>query len=98
MVRQSGFFDVEERLRELPANARKSAVRSAVEHVFARQKGPMALVVRTIGIARARVKIGLANLAYNLWTPPAARCSGATAGVGCVNLSGLSMERCRSWP
>jgi hypothetical protein len=26
----------------------------------------MALVVRTIGIARARVKIGLANLAYNL--------------------------------
>jgi len=45
------------------ANARKSAVRSAVEHVFARQKGPMGLVVRTIGIARARVKIGLANLA-----------------------------------
>ena len=48
------------------ANARKSAVRSAVEHVFARQKGPMALVVRTIGIARASVKIGLANLAYNM--------------------------------
>jgi IS5 family transposase len=48
------------------ANARKSAVRSAVEHVFARQKGPMGLVVRTIGIARARVKIGLANLAYNM--------------------------------
>ena len=48
------------------ANARKSAVRAAVEHVFARQKGPMGLVVRTIGIARARVKIGLANLAYNM--------------------------------
>jgi hypothetical protein len=41
-------------------------VRSAVEHVFARQKGPIALVVRTIGIAQARVKIGLANLAYNI--------------------------------
>ena len=27
------------------ANARKSAVRAAVEHVFARQKGPMGLVV-----------------------------------------------------
>ena len=52
--------------RTRQANARKSAVRSAVEHVFARQKGPMALVVRTIGIARARVKIGLANLAYNM--------------------------------
>jgi transposase, IS5 family len=48
------------------ANARKSAVRSRVEHVFAHQKGMMGLVVRTIGIARARVKIGLANLAYNL--------------------------------
>jgi len=48
------------------ANARKSAVRSSVEHVFAYQKGPMGLVIRTVGIARARVKIGLANLAYNL--------------------------------
>jgi transposase, IS5 family len=26
----------------------------------------MELMIRTIGIARARVKIGLANLAYNL--------------------------------
>jgi hypothetical protein len=48
------------------ANAQKSKVRSAVEHVFAHQKGPMGLVVRTIGIARAHVKIGMANLAYNI--------------------------------
>lgn len=48
------------------ANARKSAVRASVEHVFAYQKGPMGLVIRTIGLARARVKIGLANLAYNM--------------------------------
>ena len=48
------------------ANGAKSKVRAAVEHVFARQKGPMGLVVRTIGLARARVKIGLANLAYNM--------------------------------
>jgi transcriptional regulator with XRE-family HTH domain len=48
------------------ANARKSAVRSAVEHVLARQKGPMGLFVRTIGIARAKTKIGLANLVYNM--------------------------------
>ena len=46
------------------ANSRKSKIRAAVEHVFARQKGPMALVVRTIGLARAAVKIGLANPAY----------------------------------
>ncbi len=43
------------------ANGAKSKVRSAVEHVFERQKGPMALVVRTIGLARATVKIGLAG-------------------------------------
>ena len=48
------------------SNARKSKVRSAVEHVFAHQKGPMGLVVRTIGIARAKVKIGMANIAYNM--------------------------------
>jgi transposase, IS5 family len=48
------------------ANGRKSKVRAAVEHVFAHEKGSMGLIVRTIGIARARVKIGLANLVYNM--------------------------------
>ncbi len=47
------------------ANIRRSAVRSAVEHVFAGQKHRMELFIRTIGIARARTKIGMANLAYN---------------------------------
>lgn len=47
-------------------NGRKSKVRAAVERVFARQKGPIGLVVRTIGLARARVKIGLANLVHNM--------------------------------
>lgn len=48
------------------ANTVRARVRSAIEHVFARQKHRMALFVRTIGLVRARVKIGLANLAYNL--------------------------------
>jgi len=52
--------------RTSKANAKKSKVRAFVEHVFARQKGPMGLVVRTIGLARAKVKIGMANLAYNM--------------------------------
>lgn len=52
--------------RTARANAAKSAVRSRVEHVFAEQKARMKLVVRTIGIARARTKIGLTNLAYNM--------------------------------
>ena len=47
------------------ANGKKSKVLAFVEHVFAREKGPMGLVIRTIGMARARVKIGLANLTYN---------------------------------
>jgi hypothetical protein len=48
------------------ANAAKSTVRSKVEHVFAHQKGLMGSVVRTTGLARAQVKIGLVNLAYNM--------------------------------
>jgi IS5 family transposase len=48
------------------ANAKKSGVRSRIEHVFAEQKHRMGLFVRTVGMARARVKIGLANLAYNM--------------------------------
>ena len=48
------------------ANARRSRVRSAIEHVFAHEKGLMGLVVRTIGLARAHAKIGLANLATNM--------------------------------
>ena len=48
------------------ANGARSKVRAAVEHVFAHQKGPMGLGVRTIGLARATVKIGLANIVYNM--------------------------------
>jgi IS5 family transposase len=48
------------------ANAEKSKVRSRVEHVFAEQKDRMGLFIRTVGIARAKVKIGMANLVYNL--------------------------------
>lgn len=44
------------------ANAKRSAVRSAVERVFAGQKHRMRLFVRTIGIGRARIKIGLGQL------------------------------------
>ena len=48
------------------ANGKKSKVRAFVEHVFARQKGPMGMFIRTIGLARATMKIGLANLTYNM--------------------------------
>ena len=45
-------------------NAKRSVIRSAVDHVFARQKPRIGLIVRTIGIARAHIKIGMANLVY----------------------------------
>ena len=57
--------------RPLPAhvrrgNARRSRDRAPVEHVFAVQKQAMGLFVRTIGLARARTRIGMANLAFNI--------------------------------
>lgn len=48
------------------ANSRKSKVRSSVEHVFAGLKTRIQLFIRTIGIQRACIKVGLANLAYNV--------------------------------
>ena len=48
------------------ANNAKSKIRSRVEHVFAEQKERMSLFIRTIGIARATTKIGLANLVFNI--------------------------------
>jgi transposase, IS5 family len=49
------------------ANRQKSRIRARVEHVFgAQQNSPGGRIVRTIGIARAKAKIGLQNLAYNI--------------------------------
>ena len=48
------------------ANSVKSKVRARVEHVFAYQKNCFGLFIRTIGLARAKAKITLANLAFNM--------------------------------
>lgn len=48
------------------ANSARSRTRSSVEHVFADQKHHMRLFIRTIGIARAKTRIGMANIAHNL--------------------------------
>lgn len=47
------------------ANAGKSSIRAAIEHVFAHQKNRFGLFIRTIGLARAEAKLILANIAYN---------------------------------
>lgn len=48
------------------ANRQKSKTRVRVEHVFGAQAQMGGHVVRTIGMARARVKIAIMNLAYNM--------------------------------
>jgi transposase, IS5 family len=49
------------------ANRKKSKIRARIEHVFgAQETAPGGRIVRTIGMVRARAKIGLANLAYNI--------------------------------
>lgn len=48
------------------SNRVKSKTRSRVEHVFGVQAQMGGHLVRTIGMARARVKIAMMNLAYNM--------------------------------
>jgi IS5 family transposase len=49
------------------SNRTKSAVRARVEHVFGAQTNDMGgTLVRTIGLIRAKAKIGMKNLAYNM--------------------------------
>ena len=47
-------------------NAGKSVILSRVEHVFANQKSQTGLFIRTIGITRATMRIGQANIVYNM--------------------------------
>ena len=53
--------------RETSGNTTRSRVRARVEHVFGHMAVSMGgKLVRTIGIIRARAKIGMQNLTYNL--------------------------------
>ena len=52
---------------EKQGNRTRARIRSRVEHIFGAQlQRAGTLVVRSIGLVRARVKIGLRNLAYNM--------------------------------
>ena len=52
---------------EQEANRKKSRVRARVEHIFgAQEMATGGRLVRSIGIARARLKIGMQNLVYNI--------------------------------
>jgi transposase, IS5 family len=53
--------------RQQAANTTRSRVRARVEHIFGDQHNAMGgKLVRTVGMARARAKIGLMNLVYNM--------------------------------
>ena len=58
-------------------NKEKSRTRARVEHVFGFVENSMhGSIVRTIGIARAKAKIGIMNLTYNI-----CRCTQLKIGV-----------------
>ena len=48
------------------SNHAKSKIRSRVEHVFGAQAQMGGHIVRTVGLLRAQVKIGMMNLVYNM--------------------------------
>lgn len=48
------------------SNRIKSRTRARVEHIFGAQSAMGIHIVRTIGMARAKVKIGMMNLVYNM--------------------------------
>ena len=47
-------------------NASRARVRVAIEHVFAAQKCRLGLLIRSVGLARATTRLGLANLVTNM--------------------------------
>ena len=53
--------------RDKSANRKKSKIRARVEHVFGSMTNEQGgMFIRVIGLARAKTKIGLMNLVYNL--------------------------------
>jgi transposase, IS5 family len=47
-------------------NASRARVRVAIEHVFAAKKCRFGLIIRSVGLARATTRLGLANLVTNM--------------------------------
>ncbi|MFH1372071.1 MAG: IS5 family transposase [Planctomycetota bacterium] len=53
--------------RQIQGNYNRAKIRSRVEHIFGVQTmRPGNLLIRTIGLVRAKAKMGLRNLAYNI--------------------------------
>ena len=66
-IHQKGYRGVPLTEAKQRVNHKRSKVRATVEHIFGFQQNSLGgKFIRTIGILRARTKIGLMNLAYNM--------------------------------
>jgi IS5 family transposase len=66
-IHEKGYRNRPLAKRQERNNRMKSKIRARVEHVFAAMTKDMGgLLVRSIGIARATIHIGLMNLVYNM--------------------------------
>lgn len=67
-VNEKGYRNTPLNEAQIQNNRNKSKIRSRVEHVFGfMHQTTGGLIIRTIGEVRAKVKIGLMNLTYNLF-------------------------------
>jgi IS5 family transposase len=74
-------------------------IRCRIEKIFGTWKRSYGFRrMRWRGLAKAHLQARLTAIAYNLWTPSAARYPAAVGRIECVNLSGLLTELRRSWP
>ena len=66
-IHRKGYRNRPLRDWEKAGNQSRSRFRARVEHVFGAQHNDMGgTLVRSIGLVRARARIGLKNLAYNM--------------------------------
>jgi IS5 family transposase len=65
-IHEKGYRDHPLTKTQIRINTAKSHIRARVEHVFASMQHFGGKIIRTIGIARAEVQIGLLNMTYNL--------------------------------
>jgi IS5 family transposase len=65
-IHEKGYRNLPLTKTQIRNNAAKSQIRARVEHVFAAMRHFGGKMIRTIGIARAEIQIGLLNLTYNL--------------------------------
>jgi IS5 family transposase len=67
-IHEKGYRNKPLTRQQKESNERKSKIRVRVEHVFGFMTNSMkGMYIRTIGIERARMKIGLMNLVYNVF-------------------------------